>query len=115
MKEEINTVDYKEITETSDNGLDREASIHQPNLKASLNALVYKSAVIQSRRWCSNICQIITPIICLLFALFVRIIVEGITTGAIQSYSYPQPFNMPQINNVMRQSLNLSCNGLNYY
>lgn len=102
MKEEINPVDYKEITETSDNGLDRESTIHQPNLKASLNALVYKSTVIQSRRWCSNICQIITPIICLLFTLFVRIIVEGITTGAIQSYDYPQPFNMPQVNNIMR-------------
>ena len=76
---------------------------------------MYKSFKLQSRNCCSNICQIVTPIICLLFTVFVRIIVEGITTGAVNSYAFPQPFNMPIMNWAVRSQFNLSCQELYYY
>lgn len=90
-------------------------NVKTPSLKASLNALIYKSAKLQSRNCCSNICQIITPVICLLFTIFCRIIAEGITTGAIRSYGYPQPFNFPALNLALRTELNLSCTENYYY
>ena len=42
--------------------------------KTSLRALLYKSARIQQRNICSNICQIITPILCVLFTLVIKLI-----------------------------------------
>lgn len=48
-----------------------------------LRGLFLKSLTLQSRNWCSNLCQIVTPVLCLLFTLAVRQIVGGITTGAV--------------------------------
>lgn len=42
--------------------------------KSSMKALLYKSAKIQQRSMCSNICQIITPLLCVAFALIVKLI-----------------------------------------
>ena len=42
--------------------------------KTSLKALLYKSIRIQQRNICSNICQIITPLLCVLFTLVVKLI-----------------------------------------
>ncbi len=84
-------------------------------MRASLKALNYKSLKLQSRNYSSNVCQIITPLICLLFTVFCRIIVEGITTGAVNTYSYPQPFNIPYVDMAIRSQLNLSCVQNFYY
>jgi hypothetical protein len=70
---------------------------------------------LQSRNYCSNACQIISPVICLLFTLAVRQIVSGITTGAVKSFEYPQPLNMPLLNTFVRSQLGLSCEEIYYY
>ncbi len=44
------------------------------NWKTSMRALFYKSAKIQQRSLCSNICQIITPLLCVGFTLVVQLI-----------------------------------------
>lgn len=37
-----------------------------------IKALLYKTASIQSKQVCTNICQILTPIICLIFTIMIR-------------------------------------------
>lgn len=110
MRDEFNTLHDRETPQSSHEVIAHMANNTQPNLWASLNALIYKNRVIQSRRWCSNICQIITPIFCLLFTPFLTILIGGITDGSVQSYNYPQPFNLPTYNYLLRQTFNLSCN-----
>ena len=76
---------------------------------STLKGLFRKSLTLQSRNYCSNVCQVISPILCLLFTLAVRQIVAGITTGAVKSFDYPQPFNLPILTNVLKERLGLSC------
>lgn len=44
--------------------------------KTSVKALLYKSVKIQQRNICANICQIITPLLCVLFTIMVKVISE---------------------------------------
>lgn len=82
---------------------------------AMLRGLFLKSVTLQSRNWCSNLCQVVTPVLCLLFTLAVRQIVGGITTGAVWDGSYPQPLNQPILDSLLRPQLGLSCTQLYYY
>lgn len=70
---------------------------------------------LQSRNYCSNVCQVVSPVICLLFTLAVRQIVAGITTGAVKTFEYPQPFNLPLLASYAKSSLALSCEEIYYY
>ena len=44
-----------------------------------------------------------------------RAIVDGITTGAVKSYNFPQPINLPYFNMAARKTLNLSCKEMYYF
>lgn len=72
-----------------------------------MKALLYKSAKIQQRSMCSNICQIITPLLCVAFTLVVQILSWEIITTKVDMPSFPRPFDMP----IMYEFLpfNLSC------
>jgi hypothetical protein len=86
-----------------------------PSESHTLKALLLKSAALQSRNWCSLLCQVISPVLCLLFTLAVRQIVGGITTGAVWSIEYPQPLTLPLLDSLLRPQLGLSCQQLYYF
>jgi hypothetical protein len=86
-----------------------------PSTMTTVRALFLKTVTLQSRSWCSNLCQVLSPVLCLLFTLAVRQIVGGITTGAVWSIDYPQPINLPVIDSVIRPQLGLACQQLYYY
>ena len=51
--------------------------------KTNLKALLYKSIKVQQRNYCANICQIITPLLCVAFTLFVKTLSSDIITSKI--------------------------------
>ena len=48
--------------------------------RSSLRALLYKSAKLQQHNICANICQVLTPLLCVLFTLVIRLIASQIVT-----------------------------------
>jgi hypothetical protein len=80
---------HEKMQEVTQNDAISEQALTDTNRKASnsatVRALLLKSVTLQSRNWCSNLCQAVSPVLCLLFTLAVRQIVGGITTGAVWS------------------------------
>lgn len=108
------------MIETVDEGLTGLIEARTPlscvsEVKHTLGALMYKSVRLQQKHICTNICQIVTPLLCILFTLAVRAIVTGITTGIVKSFSYPVPFNLPILNIVTGPVLSLQCKEAYYY
>ena len=92
------------------------AEVHREvGVKSSLKALFLKSVALQKRNYCSNICQMATPLLCILFSLAIKEIVGNITTGAVYNESFPRPFNMPELNAAIRPSIGLVCGEVYYY
>lgn len=60
-----------------------------------MNALFYKSIKVQQRSMCSNICQIITPLLCVAFTLVVQIISSEVVTSKVEMPQFPRPLDMP--------------------
>ncbi len=60
-----------------------------------MRALFYKSAKIQQRSFCSNFCQIITPLLCVAFTLVVKIISSEVITTKVEMPAFPRPLDMP--------------------
>lgn len=63
-----------------------------------VRALFLKNLTLQSRQKCTNICQVLTPIICLLFTIIIRNIAIAKLPSNNDSifndyYSLPQKFN----------------------
>lgn len=79
-----------------------------------MTALLYKNATLYRKNYCSNLCQILTPLLCLAFTIVVRVISEQFTTGAVGSFPFPQPFHMP-IAYQMIPGLTLKCSEKYYY
>lgn len=78
-----------------------------------MRALFYKSAKIQQRSICSNVCQIITPLLCVAFTLIVKIIASEVVTSKVEIPSFPRPLNMPIIYELL--PFNISCKEIYLY
>lgn len=74
----------------------------------SVHALLYKSIIIQKRNYCSNICQLITPLVCIAFTLLAQLISNEIISDKIQSFNFPQPLDFPYFYTLVDR-LGLSC------
>lgn len=84
-----------------------ELKISSITARSSMKALLYKSAKIQQRNCCSNICQIITPLLCVAFTLVVQLISQTIVSSKVEMPSFPRPFDLPIIYEAL--PFNLSC------
>jgi len=69
---------------------------------------MYKSLKLQQRNYCANICQIVTPLVCIAFTLAVQLITKTIVTSKIEAFNFPQPLDMPIFYSLI-PSLGLSC------
>ena len=65
------------------------------NAGRCLKALAYKSAKLQQKRYCSNICQIITPMLCIMFTLVVKMLTDLIVSDQIFKVDVLLPFDLP--------------------
>jgi hypothetical protein len=77
-------------------------------------ALFYKSAIIYKKNYSSNICQLITPIICIAFTIAVRVLTQQLTTGNVGNFSFIQPFHLPIVNKVI-PGMKIHCAEKYYY
>ena len=60
-------------------------------------ALFLKSATLQAKQIGTNICQIVTPIICLIFTLIIQLVANANMEFATTDYTIPIPLgDMPQ-------------------
>jgi hypothetical protein len=80
----------------------------------SLLALFYKSVTIYKKNYCSNICQLITPVICIAFTIAVRVLTEQMTTGNVGNFSFIQPFHLPIVNKMI-PGMKIHCPEKYYY
>jgi hypothetical protein len=69
---------------------------------------MYKSAKLQQRNYCANICQIVTPLLCIAFTLAVQLITHSIVSSKIQAFDFPQPLDMPLFYS-LTPNLGLTC------
>lgn len=72
--------------------------MNQEKQSHQVRALLLKNIKIQSRQPCTNICQIITPVICLVFSILIRnIAISKIPTDSDSIFNQfptiPQKFN----------------------
>lgn len=81
--------------------------------KTNLKALFYKSTKVQQRNYCANICQIITPLLCVAFTMVVKTISSDVITSKIEKVESPVPFNFPILYNIL--PLNISCEEIYFY
>jgi hypothetical protein len=80
----------------------------------SLMALFYKNLTIYKKNYCSNICQLLTPILCIAFTVAIRVLTEKIATGSVGNFSFVQPFHLPIINKMIPH-LKIHCTEKYYY
>jgi hypothetical protein len=76
--------------------------------------MFYKNKAIYKQNYCSNLCQLITPLLCILFTITVRFISEKTATGSVADFSFIQPINLPQINYLI-PAKGIKCNEKYYY
>lgn len=64
----------------------RKSEVEQPEFKkdSQIKALFLKNCLLQYKQPCTNICQIITPVICLLFTYVIKVLAaDGLPTGNV--------------------------------
>ncbi len=71
-------------------------NLNQINKKdTQFKALLYKNAQLQSKQPCTNCCQIMTPVICLIFTFLIKqLATENLPKGTLYADStYPYVFD----------------------
>lgn len=88
----------------------------EPAAKEShqLKALLLKNLKLQSRQPCTNICQVLTPIICLVFSILIRdIAISKIPTDNDSIFkdfpTIPQKFNDFTLEDLVPKYVKRSC------
>ena len=81
--------------------------------RSSLYSLMYKSTKIQLKNYCSNICQVLTPLLCVLFTLVIQIITDDVVSGKVSVPDVPRPLDMPLFTELL--PFNLSCREIYLY
>lgn len=81
-----------EPSSTSSELVDRPAKQKKSH---QFKALFLKSATLQSKQLGTNICQILTPIICLLFTYLIKVIAEKNLNISQDQITFGIPLNFP--------------------
>lgn len=72
-------------------------------------ALFYKNLALQSRHIGTNMCQIITPLICLFFVQLIKELAFDKFQGSTFKIDFPYLFNVPALYNFFPNLLELNC------
>jgi hypothetical protein len=76
-----------------------EQALPIPKKGSQLKALFLKNGLLQSKQPCTNICQIMTPVICLIFTYLIKeLAIQNLPKGSLfADTTYPYAFGNYEI------------------
>lgn len=74
-----------------------------------LKSLFYKNVQLQTREISTNVCQIVTPLICLGFVYLIKELAFDKFNGSTFKLDFPYLFNVPSLYNSYPSLLELNC------